>query len=221
MMRETSPTATYSIAWFKLAECVLRGEKERALALFRLLTHTLDDVALALQLEGDILTAFHDSKAVEKYEQAALWYKKSNKLQQAMALWQMLHQCAPYKIEYMQELIAVYVQLNLKDNINEIMYKLVTLLHERDSIKLLNQYIQQLADTVGWKATDILLRSAVHSLKMHNELASSVVEYIEETIGLLLSYAQRDSVKAFIMQLEELDADLALVGKRCAQLPAL
>ena len=27
-----------SIAWFKLAECVERGEKERALNLFRLLT---------------------------------------------------------------------------------------------------------------------------------------------------------------------------------------
>jgi len=221
MMGAPSPTATYSIAWFKLAECVLRGEKERALALFRLLTHTLEDPALASQLEGDILTAFQDPKAIDKYEQAALLYKESHKLYQSMALWQMLHHLIPSKIEYMQELIAVYLQLNLRDNISEVMGILIGVLYEKGSIKLLNQYIQQLADKIGWKEIDVLLKSAVQCLKEHEELSLTVVGYIEETIDLLLSYAQRDSIKAFILQLEEFDQDLALVGKRCMEIRAV
>jgi hypothetical protein len=29
----------HTIAWFKIAECVSRGEKERALGVYRLLSH--------------------------------------------------------------------------------------------------------------------------------------------------------------------------------------
>ena len=49
-----------SLAWFKLAEFVTRGEKERALSIFRLLAHSIRHDALVVQLEGDILLAFDD-----------------------------------------------------------------------------------------------------------------------------------------------------------------
>ena len=60
----------YNIAWFKLADCVARGEKERALGVFRLLSHSFDDPALARQLHGDLLLSFRDERAQEKYEEA-------------------------------------------------------------------------------------------------------------------------------------------------------
>ncbi len=62
----------YNVAWYKLAEFVVRKEKERALSLLRLLTHSFNDQALKDQLEGDLLRSFDDHKnASEKYFAAA------------------------------------------------------------------------------------------------------------------------------------------------------
>ena len=52
------PSDKYTIAWFKLAECVAKGEKEKAFGVYRLLMHSLEDQAYAYQLEGDLLDAF-------------------------------------------------------------------------------------------------------------------------------------------------------------------
>lgn len=68
-----------TIAWFKLAEFVERKEKERALAIYRLLIHSLSDPAYIAQLEGDLLAAFHDERATESYRRAALVYEKTDR----------------------------------------------------------------------------------------------------------------------------------------------
>lgn len=74
----------HTIAWFRIAECVSRGEKERALGVYRLLSHSLEDSAYARQLEGDILLACHDiSAATQRYYSAFELYQKSNRLLQA------------------------------------------------------------------------------------------------------------------------------------------
>ena len=70
----------YNVAWFKLAEFVARGEKERAMGLYRLLVHSFDDSAFAHQLEGDLLLSFDDTQAVEKYLEAAYLYETQDRL---------------------------------------------------------------------------------------------------------------------------------------------
>lgn len=78
----------YSIAWFKLAECVSRKERERALGVYRLLAHSFDNMALVYQLEGDIMLAFNDTEnAIKKYMQAAQFYEKQDELVQAVAVY--------------------------------------------------------------------------------------------------------------------------------------
>ena len=59
-MMKHLPSDKYNVAWFKLAECVARGEKEKALGVYRLLVHSLDEPAFIRQLEGDLLLAFKD-----------------------------------------------------------------------------------------------------------------------------------------------------------------
>ena len=73
------PSDKYNIAWFKLAEFVSRGEKERALGLYRLLTHSFDDRALTYQLEGDLLLSFNDDSAQDRYRKAAEEYRQSER----------------------------------------------------------------------------------------------------------------------------------------------
>jgi hypothetical protein len=84
-MREKS-----SIAWFKLAEVITRGEKERALGIYRLLMHSISDDAIKAQLEGDILRIFNDPAAVQSYGRAAELYQKNNEAMQASLLYEVI-----------------------------------------------------------------------------------------------------------------------------------
>src|SRR3989338_10235403 len=81
-------SGSHNIAWFKLAEIVSRGEKERALSVFKLLMHSISDPAFAYQLEGDILLAFDDDAAIDRYHLAANLYKKNGDYQKAIAVYE-------------------------------------------------------------------------------------------------------------------------------------
>ena len=73
-----------SVAWFKLAECMRRGEKERSLSVYRLLVHSLPDKAVAWQLKGDILAAFSlENDAADAYAHAAELFEQNHKYGQA------------------------------------------------------------------------------------------------------------------------------------------
>ncbi|HZW61113.1 MAG TPA: hypothetical protein VFF04_02720, partial [Candidatus Babeliales bacterium] len=86
-----APPDKYNVAWFKLAECVSRGEKERALGVYRLLAHSLHDSAFARQLQGDILLAFNDvTGAIEHYKTAARVYQLEERFLEAAAVYEHL-----------------------------------------------------------------------------------------------------------------------------------
>jgi len=77
----------HTIAWFKIADCVSRGEKERALGVYRLLSHSFNDNAVARQLEADIYLSFGEQDlAVSLYVQAIELYQKSQRNLEAVAV---------------------------------------------------------------------------------------------------------------------------------------
>jgi len=102
----------YTIAWFKLAEFVSRGEKERALGIYRLLVLSIDDPAFSSKLEGDILSSFKDNSAIEKYNKAAMLYQKDNRFIEAAAVYETLSAMQPDSLEYLNKLSALYNELN-------------------------------------------------------------------------------------------------------------
>jgi len=109
------PSEKYNIAWFKLSECVSRGEKERALGVYKLLSHSIDDAAFAAQLEGDLLLAFEDDAAVEKYCAAANAYKKSQRFVEAAAVYEHLVTLQPDVDDHILHLILLYQILNFSE----------------------------------------------------------------------------------------------------------
>ena len=114
------PSGKYTIAWFKLAECVSRGEKERALGVYRLLSHSLDDSALVCQLEGDIFLSFNDKQQAEThYYQAAKLYKKDNRILEAAAVYEHLLTIQPEDKKYRNVIINLYNQLNIRSKVKE------------------------------------------------------------------------------------------------------
>lgn len=99
-----------SLAWFKLAEFVQRGEKERALGVYKLLALSLQDLAFACQLEGDILLAFDDQSAKAKYLQAAEIYLAQHNYLAALGTLNHLVLLEPTNSDYWHMLTELYLE---------------------------------------------------------------------------------------------------------------
>lgn len=114
-----------SVAWFKLADLIARGEREKALNVFRLLSHSYNDKAFCLQLEGDILWSLKaDQQAHEKYKQAAYLYKKDSRYVHALALCKHLARLDFHDDEVFVSLLELYAVLGWREDferqVNEI-----------------------------------------------------------------------------------------------------
>lgn len=73
-------------AWEQLHTFITHGKKEHALGLLKLLTHEMNDVPFACQIEGDVALAFKDEAALQKYEKAAALYEKEGRQKEAEAV---------------------------------------------------------------------------------------------------------------------------------------
>jgi len=99
----------HMIAWFKIAECVSRGEKERALGVYRLLSHSFNDNAVARQLEADIYLSFDEQNAaVPLYQHAMDLYQKSERYLEAAAICEHLITLVPDDLLFRREGIKLY-----------------------------------------------------------------------------------------------------------------
>lgn len=118
---------TTSVAWYKLADLIARGEREKALSIYRLLAHSLENKAYALQLEGDILWSFDDPGAYEKYKQAAFLYKKEKRWIDAIAVCEHLLNNDPNNQELLSMLCCFYAVIDWHDRFEQTMNRLKTL----------------------------------------------------------------------------------------------
>jgi len=109
------PSDKYNVAWFKLAEFVSRGEKERALGLYRLLMHSFDDKALAHQLEGDLLLSFKNDDSIMAYQKAAQLYQEDGRFIQAIAVYERLLQLNPEQESTFYILCDLYELLDMDE----------------------------------------------------------------------------------------------------------
>jgi tetratricopeptide (TPR) repeat protein len=104
-----SSSEQYTVAWFTLAECVSRGEKERAFGVYRLLSHSLDDRALAIQLEGDLFCAFQMfMQAMDRYQNAARIYNKAGRFLEAASVYEHIRTIYPDDLHCKKELLELY-----------------------------------------------------------------------------------------------------------------
>jgi len=119
-----------SLAWFKLADLIARGEREKALNVFRLLSHSLQDRAYSLQLEGDLLWYLDDKNFTEKYKQAAFLYQKEKRWIDAIALNEHLLTNTPTSFEIMSSLLIFYAMVDWQDKLQERHLEFVKLLSD-------------------------------------------------------------------------------------------
>lgn len=119
-----------NLAWFKLADLIARGEREKALSVFRLLAHSLPDRAYVLQIEGDILWYFDDGNFIEKYKQAAFLYQKEKRWIDAIMLYENVLAHNPDSIDILMTLSVYYAVVDWEERFDVSFRQLVDLLQK-------------------------------------------------------------------------------------------
>jgi tetratricopeptide (TPR) repeat protein len=198
-------SAKQIVAWFKIAEFVSRGEKERALALYRLLAHAIDDAAFAQQLEGDILLSFNDDVAFEKYVQSAQLYNKDGRVSEAAAVYEHLITMAPQTSEKLQMMVDLYKQLSKQLRTFEAMQHFLRWLLSHKEFEKVSFILQQLDDA----AVDfgMIHQELVQNwLHIENAPTESLKLHVRKIIDYYFQAKQQKALQTFLMTLKMLHA---------------
>ena len=202
---------SYNIAWFTLADYVARGEKERALSMHRLLMHSVQDVAIAQQLEGDILLAFGDDTAFDKYYTAAILYKQSGKYQQAISV--CLQVCALKEDErILQILLDIYALLHNKSATLETFSRLAKVYISQNNTELLQKTFQDHFLQSCTLTQALLTARLVRALLLYDERNTNITTYMQKTLDLFRvslqsSQLQHTDLQKFLSEVKVLNFD--------------
>ncbi len=195
-----------NVAWFALAECISRGEKERALGVYRLLSHSFDDSALKIQLEGDILWSFRDEGAIKKYQEAAELYKKEGRLLEAAAVFEHAATLAPHSLYYRDVLMHVYLALgNASKAANHALAFLEVAGDQKEFLRMCD-VVQHLEQHVGPAlCAQLYQQYVVASLRNQEQPHDSVLIYMKKAIDLLLAHNQSHVLQQFLSKIQVLN----------------
>jgi hypothetical protein len=196
----------YTIAWFKLAECVAKGEKEKAFGVYRLLKHSLDDEAYAYQLEGDLLGAFQDERATEKYAYAAQLYYQNNRFKEAADLYEELFLFMPENEFYVSKLIDVYRHNKSNQFFTNKLFKVVDILKEKQVYHSLILIFEQLQETdYCAQLIPVYVDIVVQVIKRKENNASMIAQLIECIMQELVVQESYTHMRFFLSRLEQTD----------------
>lgn len=198
------PSDKYNVAWFKLAECVLRGEKERALGVYRLLSHSFDDTAFASQLEGDILFSFEDQAgALAKYNQAIASYQKTNRLLEAAAVCEHVITLAPATYEYIRLLVDIYKKLKLNGRIVTYLQMLFALSLGYEDVVTARLVLEELDEYASVEETvDSRQQLIFIYLQQEPVELEPLYPHLERALNGFLGLDDKDGLHRFLTRLE-------------------
>lgn len=152
-----------SIAWFKLSELVMRGERERAFSIYRLLAHALEDEAYSAQLKGDLWYAFNEyDRAREAYYIAITGYDFSERFSQSAFLHERLIAIEPQSLTLRIAIITRFAELASLKKVTSYMLELLSLAQEQNQREAC---ISSLEDASCSPAAHIIIKNALYSLR--------------------------------------------------------
>ncbi len=195
-------TEKYNVAWFKLAEFVSRGEKERALAMYRLLAHSIEDRAFVKQLEGDLLLAFNDDTSFERYADAVTCYAKELRVVEACSVFEHMMMLEPHSTAHINRLMELHKKLEKEPRVIQATQHLMRWLmnkKEFDKVSLMLQKVDQSSDA----AFNTIHQELVQNwLKVENPPTDPILMHIKKTIDYHFSAKQQKSLQTFLMTIK-------------------
>jgi hypothetical protein len=163
-------TDKYTIAWFKIAECVSRGEKERALGVYRLLSHSFNDDALSRQLEADIYLSCNEQvRSIELYRQAMELYAKSQRFLEAAAIGEHLVMLLPHDMSLRSDLMNYYIALRNISKIYHHMQNLMVDHTKKDSLAFVMACVEKVIDVMLHEGQEKKLQDFLSMISVLNE----------------------------------------------------
>jgi len=210
-MMNNVPTDKYNVAWFKLAECISRGEKERALGVYRLLAHSLDDAPFSLQLQGDILLSFKDHKgAVESYYQAIESYRNGKRLLQAAAVAEHILALSDEaeKHKVLTLLIDLYSELRISDKVIAYAQTQCAFYLVQDEVEHALETMVRLDTLVESNEVMVLRQDLIVALIKHGALPMNLVlAQLHKMLDGLSIDNNKLALQQFMTLIEELSSD--------------
>lgn len=202
------PSDKYNVAWFKLAEFVSRGERERALCLYKLLIHSFDDYALAAQLEGDILLAFNDIQAAcQRYREAATLYVQSKKLIEAAAVYEHILLLDTQSQEDLLQIISLYEQLLINSRLYVHIKCLCSTFVQTNQIDKLEEFMQVWEKKITDVEVTELYNSITVALIKNNSDAKIVRLFLKKSLDFLMVCDNKTTLQTFLSTIEALHQD--------------
>lgn len=202
------PSDKYSVAWFTLAECVSRGEKVRAMSLYRLLAHSIEDNAFTSQLKGDLLLAFEDTTAVELYEEAAELYLKDNRLLEAAGIYEHLLTLVPDKPHYMKSLVKLYDQLSINSKVISYLHQLFEMAIAQNDIASATNVVARISEIEDQStAIQANQRLVFMLLKQKQQPRDIIVLHGKKVVDGLIPSDDKKALQQFLTTIEALNVD--------------
>mgnify|MGYP000396704086 CR=1 FL=1 len=195
-----------TIAWFKLAEFVNRGEKERALSLFRLLTHSFDDKAFIKKLGAEVLASFDDTQAFIEYAHAAHLYKVQGDVVEAVAIYELLTVLQPSVSEHFEKVIAAFQEMGNGLKVLQYQKQLCELMLCQGNIDSGIVLFKEIEPFFDESEKLFFFKKIVQESLLHRYAQRAVItEYLEKSLKGLLKSAGEADLNQFLMILQGLD----------------
>ncbi len=197
----------YTIAWFKLAECVSRGEKERAFGVYRLLAHSIDNDAFACQLQGDLYFSFDDlDAAITKYFDAAHLYEAQERYLEAAAVYENLLSLKPQTERNRERVIALYQRLNIPSKELEHRISLIDQRMAEHKFKDAQAQLVQLDDEVDAALVCAIYEKFIFaSIELHELSPNQIETMVQKLISLYLKHDLHRAMRQFLARLQAVD----------------
>jgi len=204
------PSDKYNVAWFTLAECVSRGEKVRAMSLYRLLAHSIKDSAFTCQLKGDLLLAFRDTTAIELYEEAAEIYIKDKRFLEAIGVYEHLLTLEPENYRYIKALVKLYKTLKIDSKSDAYLQLLFQKLSISQESKTVGDIIDQVEEACEFGPRSIAKKFILYLLEQNVPLQDYMVELGKKVVEALAQGEHNEELQKFLSQIEALNDEYYL-----------
>lgn len=200
----------YTIAWFKIAECVSRGEKERALGVYRLLSHSFNDDAVARQLEADIYYACNEQeKAVELYRQAVDLYDKSQRFLEATAVLEHLVILVPNDKVLRYDLINYYGSLRNISKVGDVFNDVLLRMQGSNNHAAQIEKLVSLCAKAPDNACHIkMLEQLIMCLHRLDQYAAHMLPCLEQVLDICMQDGYENYIQEFFSTIHALDEDM-------------
>jgi len=195
-----------SIAWFKLAEFVTRGEKERALSLFRLLTHSFADQAFIKKLEAEILASFDDGQAFSEYIQAAHLYRSKGQPIEAASIYETLVVFQPDRPEYCEKIISLFNELGHKEKTIQYQKQLCSLFLAQDRVDKAIAVFEKMEGLDDVEKLSFFQAIVFYAVKNRYPQQTIITAYLHKALEGLLRFSGETELNRFLTSIEALNA---------------